>query len=343
MNEIATIGLDLAKQVFQAHGADAQGATVFNRKLRRSEVLPFFEKLPPCVVGMEACGSAHHWAREIGALGHEVRILPAQHVKPFVTRGKTDAADAIAISQAMKHADIRAVPVKTAAQQAAAMVLHTRTFFVRQRANAVNALRGYMAEFGLVAETGIANFRKLVAALPERGDAGVPPAARLMLDEILGEVEKLTERIQRIDDQIAAHAKQDEDIRRLTAIPGIGTLTASAIQAHVPDPGCFKSARHFSAWLGLTPRQNSSGERLRLGKISRMGNGELRSLLYIGAMAVLSAARRFGSRSGWLRRLMDRRPLRVVAVALANKTARVVWALLTKGGGYQAPAELAGN
>ncbi|MBY3228525.1 IS110 family transposase [Rhizobium laguerreae] len=343
MDKIATIGLDIAKQVFQVHGADAQGATLFNRKLRRSEVLPFFEKLSPCIVAMEACGSAHHWGREISALGHEVRILPAQYVKPFVIRGKSDAADALAISQAMKRPDIRSVPVKTAVQQAATMVLRTRTFFVRQRANAINALRGFMAEFGLVANRGITNVGKLVAALPEQGDARIPPAARLMLDEILAEIETLTTRVQRIDDQIAAHAKQDEDHRRLTAIPGVGTLTASAIQAHVPDPGCFKSARHFSAWLGLTPNQNSSGEKLRLGKISRMGNSELRSLLYIGAMGVLSAARRFGTRSGWLRRLMDRRPLKVVAIALANRTARVVWALLTKGGSYRAPTELAGN
>ncbi|MBX4918364.1 IS110 family transposase [Rhizobium bangladeshense] len=343
MSEIATIGLDLAKQVFQAHGADAQGATVFNRKLRRSEVLPFFEKLPPCVVGMEACGGAHHWAREISALGHEVRMLPAQYVKPFVTRGKTDAADAIAISQAMNSPGIRSVPVKTAAQQAATMVLHTRTFFVRQRANAVNALRGYMAEFGLVTNRGIANFGKLVAALPDRGDARIPPAARLMLDDLLAEIENLSARIQRINDQIAANAKQDEDIRRLIAIPGIRALTASTIQAHVPDPSCFKSARHFSAWLGLTPKQNSSGETRRPGSISRMGNAELRSLLYIGAMGVVVAARRFGTRSEWLRRLMARRPLKVAVVALANKTARVVWALLAKGGTYHAPAELAGS
>ncbi|TCA41489.1 IS110 family transposase [Rhizobium pisi] len=343
MDKIATIGLDIAKQVFQVHGADAQGATLFNRKLRRSEVRPFFEKLSPCTVAMEACGSAHYWGREISALGHEVRILPAQYVKPFVTRGKTDAADAIAISQAVKRPDIRSVPVKTAEQQAATMVLRTRTFFVRQRANAINALRGFMAEFGLVADRGIANFGKLVTALPERADARIPPAARMMLDEILAEIETLTARIQRIEEQIAAHAKEDEDIRRLTAVPGIGTLTASAFQAHVPDPGSFKSARHFSAWLGLTPKQNSSGEKSRSGRISRMGNGELRSLLYIGAMGVLSAARRFGTRSAWLRRLMDRRPLRVVAVALANKTARVVWALLVKGGTYRAPAELAGK
>ncbi|NNH67993.1 IS110 family transposase [Rhizobium laguerreae] len=343
MNKIATVGLDIAKQVFQVHGADAQGATLFNRKLRRSEVLSFFEKLPPCIVAMEACASSHYWAREISALGHQAKILPAQYVKPFVMRGKTDATDAAAITEAMKRPDIRSVPVKTAAQQAATMTLRTRSFFVRQRANAVNALRGYMAEFGLVADRGIANFGKLVASLPERTDARIPPSARMMLDEILAEIETLTARIQRIEEQIAAHAKEDEDIRRLTAVPGIGKLTASALQAYVPDPGSFKSARHFSAWLGLTPKQNSSGEKSRLGRISRMGNGELRSLLYIGAMGVLSAARRFGTRSAWLRRLMDRRPLRVVAVALANKTARVVWALLVKGGTYHAPAELAGN
>ncbi|MGR9406268.1 IS110 family transposase [Rhizobium leguminosarum] len=340
MDKIATIGLDLAKQVFQVHGADAQGATLFNRKLRRAELPAFFEKLPPCIVAMEACASSHHWAREISALGHEVRILPGQYVKPFVTRGKTDAADAIAISQAMRRPDIRPVRVKTATEQAAAMVLRTRVLFVRQRANAINALRGHLAEFGLVADRGIPNVSKLAAAIPETGDARIPPAARLVLGEILAEIRTLTSRIEQLDNQIASQAKADEEIRRLTAIPGIGALTASTIKAYVPDLGVFKSARHFSAWLGLTPKLNSSGERLRSGRISKMGNPELRSLLYMGAMAALLAARKCGTPSAWLRRLIDRRPLKVAAVALANKTARVVWALLTKGGTYQAPGKL---
>ncbi|MBB4255443.1 IS110 family transposase [Rhizobium sp. BK008] len=342
MNTVATIGLDIAKQVFQVHGADAQGATLFNRKLRRSEVRPFFEKLPPCVVAMEACGSAYHWGREISALGHEVQILPAQYVKPFVTRGKTDAGDAIAISQAMRRPDIRSVRLKTATEQAAAMVLRTRVLFVRQRANAMNALRGHMTELGLIADRGIPNIGKLAAALPEEGDARVPPSARTVLEEILAEIEALTSRIERIDRQVASVAKEDEDIRRLTAIPGVGPVTASTIKAYVPDAAYFKTARHFSSWLGLTPKLNASGERLRSGRISKMGNVELRSLLYMGAMSVLIAARRRGTPSPWLRRLLDGRPLKVVAVALANKTARVIWALLTKGGSYEAPSERAG-
>ncbi|MBA5802127.1 IS110 family transposase [Rhizobium changzhiense] len=342
MDKIATIGLDIAKQVFQVHGADAQGVTLFNRKLRRSEVRPFFEKLPPCIVAMEACGSAHYWGREISALGHEVRILPGQYVKPFVTRGKTDAGDALAISQAMRRPDIRSVRLKTAIEQAAAMVLRTRVLFVRQRASAINALRGHLTEFGLVADRGIPNVSKLAAAIPEKGDARIPPAARSVLDEILAEIEVLTSRIERIDRQIASEAKRDEDIRRLTAIPGVGALMASTIKAYVPDPAAFKSARHFSAWLGLTPKLNSSGGRLRSGRISKMGNPELRSLLYLGAVSVLIAARRRGTAWTWLRRLMDGRPLKVAAIAVANKTARIVWALLTKGGRYEAPGERVG-
>lgn len=342
MDKIATIGLDIAKQVFQVHGADAQGATLFNRKLRRSEVRPFFEKIAPCIVAMEACGSAHYWGREISALGHEVRILPGQYVKPFVTRGKTDAGDALAISQAMRRPDIRSVRLKTATEQAAAMVLRTRVLFVRQRANAINALRGHLTEFGLVADRGIPNVSKLAGALPEKGDARIPPAARSVLGEILAEIEVLTSRIERIDRQIASEAKRDDDIRRLTAIPGIGALTAATIKAYVPDPAAFQSARHFSAWLGLTPKLNSSGGRLRSGRISKMGNPELRSLLYLGAVSLLIAARRRGTPWTWLRRLMDGRPLKVAAIAVANKTARIVWALLTKGGSYEAPGERAG-
>lgn len=237
----------------------------------------------------------------------------------------------------MARADIRPVRVKTAIEQAAAMVLRTRVFFVRQRANAINALRGHLTEFGLVADRGIPNVSKLAAALPKEGDTRIPPGARLVLGEIIAEIEVLTSRIERIDRQIASEAKKDNDIRRLTAVPGIGALTASTIKAYVPDPAGFKSARHFSAWLGLTPKLNSSGERLRAGRISKMGNPELRSLLYMGAMSALLAARRCGTSSAWLRRLIDRRPLKVAAVALANKTARVVWALLTKGGDYRAP------
>ncbi len=323
------------------HGTDSQGATIFTRKIRRHDLLAFFEKLDPCLVGMEACGSSHYWAREISSLGHEVRILPAQRVKPFVIRGKTDATDAAAINTALRQPGIRAVPIKTAGPQAYAMLMRTRSLFVRQKANAVNALRGHLAEFGLVAETGVTNVGKLAAALKAETDRNIPPSARFVLDEIFSEIDLLTARIKTIDARIASEAKKDDDVQRLTSIPGIGTLIASTIKAHVPDPNSFKSARHFASSLGLTPRSNSTGGKSKQTRISKMGNRELRSLLYIAAVSVLIAVRRYGKGSPWQLRLLERRPFKVAAVALANKTARVVWALLTKGGCYRKASELA--
>lgn len=236
MNNHLTVGLDLAKQVFQVDGTDSQGARIFNRKLRRQDLRAFFEKLSPCLVGMEACGSSHHWAREISSIGHDVRILPAQQVKPFVVRGKTDAADAAAINKAMKQPDIRAVPIKSVTQQASAMLLGTRSLFVRQKANAVNALRGHLAEFGLVAETGVTNVVKLAAAFEAAPDSQVPPTARFALGELFAQIELLTERISTIDARIASEAKEDGDIKRLTSIPGIEPLIASTIKAYVSEP-----------------------------------------------------------------------------------------------------------
>jgi transposase len=338
MSVVATIGLDLAKQVFQAHGADANGNTLFNRKLRRDELLAFFKKLPPCLVAMEACGSSTYWAREIGSLGHSVRIIPAQRVKPFVVRGKTDAADAVAITTALKQENMHFVPVKTTAQQAWAMLIRTRTFLVRQRGNAVNALRGHMAEFGLVTETSKTSISKLIATLSTASSDGIPATARFALGHILAEIEFLSERIEAINAKINSNAKEDDQVKRLTTIPGIGPLIASTITAYVPDLSSFKTGRNFAAWLGLTPKQNSSGGKTKLGRISRMGNSELRSLLYIGAMSVLVAARRYGRATLWLQRLLARRPFKVATVALANKMARVIWAILTKGTTFQANA-----
>ncbi|MBY3597585.1 IS110 family RNA-guided transposase [Rhizobium bangladeshense] len=335
MTEVKTVGLDLAKNVFQAHGADGTGETIFNKKLRRAEVDEFFEKLPPCIVGMEACGSAHHWARVIKAHGHDVRILPAQYVKPFVARGKTDAADAAAINLALTRRDVRPVQVKTAEEQAAMMIIRARALFIRQRTSAILALRGHMAEFGLVAETGLPSFNKLVAAIPAHDDARIPAVARLVFDDIIAEIKSLTTRINRINEEIESRAKADDDIRRLIAIPGVGMMVASTIKARIPDPLKFKSGRHFAAWLGLTPKIDSSGGKVRSGRISKMGNTEIRSLLFMGALSVVSAARKNGTASTWLRKLIDRRPLKVVAVAFANKLARTIWALLAKGGSYR--------
>jgi len=337
MQNVATIGLDLAKQVFQVHGADAEGNTLFNRKLKRAEVKTFLQKLPPCIVAMEACGSANYWAREIGSFGHEIRVLPAQLVKPFVPRGKTDANDAAAICEAARSKNIRSVPVKSTAQQAAAIVLRTRSLFVRQKTKAINALRGHLAEYGLVAEVGAFNVGRLIAAMHNQPETSIPALARFAINEICDEIDRLNERIQRIDGEIAAQAKQDEDVRRLMTIPGVGILTASTIKNYVSDPGGFKSARHFAAWLGLTPKVNSSGGKSRQGSISKMGNPELRSLLFVCATAVIRHGRRTGRMETWLRKLLDRRPYKVAAVALANKIARIVWALLNEGSVYRSP------
>lgn len=339
MKDVTTIGLDLAKQVFQVHGADAEGTPLFNRKLRRAEVLRFFEKLPPCLVGMEACASAHYWAREIAALGHAVRLLPPQYVKPFVKRGKTDAADAEAISEAVTRKTMRFVAVKTAEQQAAVMVLKTRALLVRQRTQAINALRAHMGELGIIAPIGIANVKPLAAIVRAEDDNRLPAAARFALTEMVDQIELLAARIEKLEREIVIQARRDADMRRLATIPGVGAIIAMTIKALVPDPGGFKSARHFAAWIGLTPKAHSSGGKERLGRISKMGNPELRSLLVTGAASVLRHVRTDDKARPWLKDLLGRRPFKVVAVALANKTARMIWALLTRGGIYRNPIE----
>src|SRR5690606_23456242 len=239
-----------AKQAFQVHGSDAEGTPLFNRKLRRGEVLRFFAKLPPCLVGMEACGSAHHWAREISAFGHDVRLIPAQYVKPFVKRGKTDAADAEAISEAVTRKTMRFVPIKSAEQQASVMVFRARALLVRQRTQAINALRAHMGELGIIATVGIANVKPLAAIVRDESDPRLPPAARFALEEIVDLIDRLALRIEKLEREIIAVAKQDDDMRRLATIPGVGAITAMAIKAFIPDPADFKSARHFAAWIG---------------------------------------------------------------------------------------------
>lgn len=338
MKHVNTIGLDLAKHVFQVHGADSEGLPVFNRRLRRSEVLRFFAKLPPCLVGMEACASAHYWARQIAALGHEVRLIPPVYVKPFVKRGKTDAADAEAISEAVVRKTMRFVPVKTAEQQAAAMVLKTRALLVGQRTQAVNALRAHLAELGIVCAAGLTNIAALMAIVRDESDARLPTAARLALTALADRIDDLADQIDKLERAIVTEARADLDMRRLMTIPGVGVITAATIKALVPDPGGFKSARHFSAWLGLTPKPHCSGGKERRGGISKMGDATLRSLLVVGATSVLRVARKDARARPWLKALLARRPFKVAAVALANKMARIVWALLNKGGNYR-PSE----
>lgn len=335
MKKVTIIGLDLAKQIFQVHGADADGLPVFNRRLRRAEVLRFFEKQPSCLVGIEACGSSHYWAREIAALGHEVRLIPPAYVKPFVKRGKTDAADAEAISEAVIRKTMRFVPVKSVEQQAAAMVLKTRALLVRQQTQMINALRAHLSELGVIGGTGTAKVAGLIDIVRDETDDRLPKAARFALSAIADQIEALARQLDRLEKEIVAEAKRDQDMRRLTTIPGVGAITAASIKALVPDLAGFKSGRHLAAWLGLTPRPHSSGGKERLGRISKMGNPELRCLLVLGATSVLRHARGNNKASKWLTAIMARRPYKVAAVALANKMARIIWALLTKGGTYR--------
>ena len=337
---VATVGLDLAKRVFQAHGADAEGRAVLRRKLGRGEVLAFFAKLPPCLVGMEACGGAHHWAREIAALGHEVRLMPGAYVRPYVKRGKTDAGDAEAICEAVTRPGMRFVAVKSPDQQAALMLHRTRDLLVRQRTALVNALRGHMAEFGIVAPVGIARVGELVTILLDEEAAAMPSLARRALLALAAELETLGVRIDEAEAAILAWHKGNEASRRLAAVPGIGPITASAIVATAGDASQFASGRHFAAWLGLVPRQNSSGGKQRQGGTSKAGDGYLRRLLVLGATSLVRQAQRRTKEPAfaWLRGLLERRPARLASVGQANKTARLAWALRARGEAYRRPA-----
>lgn len=331
--EAITIGLDIAKRVFQAHGVDGSGRAVLRRKLGRSEVLEFFRSQPRCLIGIEACGTAHHWARELRALGHDVRLLPAAYVKPYVKRGKTDAADAEAICEAVSRPTMRFVPVKTPEQQAVLMLHRTRDLLVRQRTMLVNALRGHLAEFGIVARQGVGGVGELLAGLRDPAPAGLPGLAQQALLALAAEIEALDGRADEIEAAILAWHKGNQSSRRLATVPGIGPITASALVASVGEVSNFASARHFAAWLGLVPKQNSTGGKPRQGGISKAGDRYLRRLLVLGASAVVRHNKAAVGES-WLAGVIARRPRMVAAVAQANKAARIVWALLARGGSY---------
>ena len=331
MEQPTTIGIDLAKTVFQVHGVDAAGAAVVKRKLRRGQVLEVFARLDPCLVGMEACAGAHYWARELTALGHEVRIMPPSHVKPYAKRGKTDAADAEAICEAVTRRTMRFVPVKSAERQAALLDHKTRDFLVRQRTQLVNTIRAHLSEFGIVVAKGIHNVDRLLAATTE-----LPAAARPAVDLLAEQLRETQEKIDEVTARIEAAQKTDPLARRLATIPGVGAITASAIAATTPEVDNFRSARDYAAWLGLTPQPHSSGGKERLGRISKAGNRYLRRLLYLGAMAQISARRCRRPGDDWLWRMLEKKPVKVVAVALANRMARVVWALIRTGESYRA-------
>jgi transposase len=329
------VGLDLAKSVFQVHGVDIAGQAVVRRRLARSQLLGFFAKLPPCIIGMEACSSAHHWARELIRLGHEVRLIPPQYVKPYVKRNKTDAADAEAICEAVGRPNMRFVPIKTEAQQAVLALHRVRSLLVRQRTATINAIRGLLGEFGLVAAKGAARLDELRRKLSTTASEQIPPATRLAIEELFTHVDDLRARVEALEAEIVAGHQANEASRRLAAIPGVGPLTASALVAAVGDGRQFRSARHFAAWLGLTPRMASSGDKQRIGHISKGGDRYLRTLLIHGARAVVGAANRTNLRPRpWLTPLLARRPIPVAATALAHKTARIVWAMLVRGETY---------
>jgi len=338
MKEVTTIGLDLAKNVFQMHGVDGSGDTVIRRQLRRRQLLPFFRKLAPCLVGIEACASAHHWAREIAALGHEVKLMPARYVKPYVKRNKNDAADAAAICEAVTRPTMRFVAVKTCEQQSVLMLHRTRELLVRQRTMLVNAIRSHMAEFGIVAPVGVPQVKELLAVIADQQDDRLSPIARACLEGLARQFLSLHEEISLTERRIHAWHRSNEASRRLETIPGIGPITASALAATITDPSVFKSGRELAAWIGLVPRQNSTGGKERLGRISKQGDQYLRWLLVAGAMTIIRHARRRSTGNlPWLAKLITSKPTKVAAVALANKMARIVWALLSQGGMYQKP------
>jgi transposase len=335
MEQPITVGLDLAKNVFQVHGVDTEGTIVCRRQLRRSQVLVFFARQSPCLVGMEACAGAHHWARELAALGHEVRLMPPAYVKPYVKRGKTDANDAEAICEAVTRPTMRFVPVKSAERQAALLDHKAREFLVRQRTQTVTAIRAHLGEFGIVVAKGIHNVNRLLDAARD-----VHSTARPALDMLAGQLRDTQARIEEVTARIGKMQDDDALARRLSTVPGVGTISSSAFAATTPDVAAFRSARDYAAWLGLTPQAHSSGGKERLGRISKAGNRYLRRLLYLGAMAQISARR--GRREGpsgqapdWLDRMLARKPVKVVAVALANRMARTIWALIKRGDSYR--------
>ena len=336
--EITTIGLDLAKSVFQLHGIDASGSVVLRKKLRRSELIDTFQKLPPCLVGMEACATAHYWARQISALGHQVRLMPPAYVKAYLRRQKNDAADAEAICEAVRRPTMRFVPVKSAERQAVLVLHRSRELLVRQRTMLINAIRGHCAEFGMIVAQGARKADDLIAQVRKADTAMLPDVARATLLLLAGQLDALALAIHALERRLLAWHKQDAASQRLATIPGVGLISATALAASVTDPSAFRSGREFAAFLGLVPRQNSSGGKDRLGRISKMGDGYLRKLLVVGATSVVRRARTHDlAAAPWIRALLERRPARLVTVAMANKTARIVWALLSRGDVYRPP------
>lgn len=329
--QITTIGLDIAKNVFQVHGIDAAENVVVRKQLRRGQVIAFFKALPPCLIGMEACATSHYWARELAKLGHEVRLMPAKDVKAYIKRNKNDAADAEAICEAVRRPTMRFVEVKSAEQQAQLMQHRARDLLMRQRTQLINAMRSHLAELGIIAPQGREGVKELLAIISIEDDKHLPNDARASLIVLAAQLQALQTTIGAIEKRIVVQHRAKKESRRLQTVPGIGIIGASAIAATVTNPKIFRSGRDFAAWIGLVPRQMSTGGKPKLGPISKQGDRYLRRILVVGAVSVLRRAKLHPDKFPWITQMLTRRPFKVVAVALANKMARVAWALMMSG------------
>ena len=341
MGEVITIGLDIAKSVFQVHGIDEVGAVVIRKRVGRAKMLEFFADLPWCLVGIEACPSAHHWGRELQGLGHTVRLIPPSYVKAYLKRGKNDANDAAAICEAVTRPSMRFVPIKTKEQQTALMLHRARHLLVRQRTMLSNALRGHLAELGVVSAKGRNGTGELLAIITNDADSRIPSAARSILKILAAQYSAIGAEIASVGRSILTWHRSCEASRRLEEIPGIGPIVATALVAEIGDWKAFRSGRDLAAWIGLVPKQHTTGGKDKLGSITKQGNRYLRWLLVTGAMAVIRHAQKHGAKTRpWLGQLMERRPTKVAAVALANKIARIVWAIMVHGDRYKEPKPL---
>jgi len=338
MNDVSRIGLDVAKRVFQVHGVNAREEVVVRRSLRRGQLLAWFAKLPPCLIGIEACATAHYWSRELTALGHTTRLIPPNYVKPYVRRNKNDAADAAAICEAVSRPSMRFVATKTPSQQAVSGLHRIRQLLIKQQTAAMNCLRGLVAEFGIVAAQGMKGFNELLAIVADPDDTRIPDLLRSSLTGLVETLTTLEAQLAKTDKAIVAWGRSDNTARRLLAVPGLGIITTTAVAART-NPKAFAAAGHFAASLGIVPRQDGTGGKVKLGPISKRGDGYLRKLLVNGAMAVLRSKQ--AQQDPWLSKLLANKPLKVAAVALANKNARIIWALMVRDTDFRPRAVVA--